>query len=293
MKNLIILFALMLSFNLFSQAPQAFNYQGVARDVSGNPLTNQNIGLRITIFQGLFGATEVYKEIHLTTTSDLGLFTLQIGTGSVVDGIFSDIDWGEEAHFLQIEMDENGGSNYQLIGMSQLLSVPYAMYAENGSQWKDFESIISGDTLNGIRFEEETSRFEFLHQSEEIGLQFPHFKMRASYENSPTASVSMNLINRAQYNEVPTLEFAYSGTQGISRNFSWRVAGKSRMFLKGNGFLGMGTTEPKAKIHVAGGDIYIEDITKGVIMTSPNGQCWHMTVDNNGGFVSTPMSCPN
>lgn len=294
MKNLmIILFAFFLSLPVFAQAPQAFNYQGVARDASGNPLIDQDIGLRITIFRDLFGATEVYKEIHLVTTSDLGLFTLKIGTGSVVTGVFADIVWGGEPHFIQIEMDENGGSDYELLGLSQLLSVPYALYAENGSQWEDFEGIVSGDTLSGIRFEERTSRFEFLNQSEEIGIKFPHFKMTESYENGLQASVSMNLIDREQYNDEPTLEFAFSGWQGSARNFSWRASGQSKMFLKGDGKLGLGTTEPKAKIHVTNGDIFIEDITKGVIMKSPNGQCWRVTVDNSGSFASTAVACPN
>jgi len=124
--------------SLFAQAPEAFNYQGVARDLSGTPLPNNNIALRIAVLQGSVNGTEVYKETHGVTTNDLGLFTLQVGTGTTVNGVFDMINWGADSHYLQIEMDENNGTNYQLIGTSQLLSVPYALNAKTAENviWK-------------------------------------------------------------------------------------------------------------------------------------------------------------
>ena len=107
-----------IAFPLFAQPPQAFNYQGVARDLSGAPLANKNIGLQISILQGSMTGMVVYKEVHNTITTNLGLFTLQIGMGSLVNGTFADIDWGSGNHYLRIEMDESGGNNYQLIGAS-------------------------------------------------------------------------------------------------------------------------------------------------------------------------------
>lgn len=278
---------------LLAQAPQAFNYQGVARDLAGNPVTNQTIGLRISILENNATGPKIYQEIHLIATSDLGLFTIQIGAGSTIVGSFEDIDWGIDHHFLQIEMDESGGSNYQLIGTSQLLSVPYALYAENGSRWEAFETITSGDTLSGIRYESKDSRFELMHQAEDIGLSFPHLKLTEFYDNGTKGMASINLIKRSSYNDHPTLEFAFAGSQGFNRNFSWRVFGNSKMFLKGNGYLGLGTTEPKAKIHVAHGDVFMENKNNGIIMKSPNGQCWRLRVNDSGGLYSTAIVCPN
>ena len=59
------------------------------------------------------------------------------------------------------------------------------------------------------------------------------------------------------------------------------------------GFLGVGTTQPNAKIQVSDGDVYIENINNGVIMKSPNGQCWRYTPDNSGQLIPTPITCPN
>jgi len=113
MKQVIFtLFVAFLATSIFAQAPQSFNYQGVARDLSGIPIVNQTIGLRIAILQGATSGDEIYKETHSTVTSDIGLFNLKIGTGDVTNGIFNNIDWGSDSHFLQIEIDENGEKRY-------------------------------------------------------------------------------------------------------------------------------------------------------------------------------------
>lgn len=116
---------------IFSQtAPQKFNYQGVARDNVGNLLASQNIGLQVTIHQGSPTGTVVYSETHAMSTNTFGLFTVQIGGGSATVGSISSIDWSAGPFYSQISMDASGGTNYISMGTSQLLSVPYALYAE-------------------------------------------------------------------------------------------------------------------------------------------------------------------
>ncbi|MCD4665609.1 MAG: hypothetical protein K8R68_10090 [Bacteroidales bacterium] len=113
---------------------QSFSYQAVARDNSGNPLTNQNICFRISILKETAAGEIVYSETHTITTNDFGLATLNIGTGTIISGNFEDIEWGRYHHFLKTEMDETGGSNFQLMGTSQLLSVPYSLTAGNAKE---------------------------------------------------------------------------------------------------------------------------------------------------------------
>lgn len=132
MKKITIILTLLLSYVLPSvaQSPEKFNYQGVARDNSGNILPNQNIGLRLSIRQGTPTGTIVYRETHSTSTNQFGLFNIEAGGGTIVSGTFSSIDWSSGPYFFQTEMDASGGTNYLNLGTSQLLSVPYALYAE-------------------------------------------------------------------------------------------------------------------------------------------------------------------
>jgi len=113
---------------VFAQSPEMFNYQGVARDNGGNVLANQAIGLRISIQES--GFNDVYVETHSVTTNSFGLFNVKIGDGTLVSGSFASVQWDNGAHYTKVEMDPAGGTSYQTLGTSQLLSVPYALYAE-------------------------------------------------------------------------------------------------------------------------------------------------------------------
>ena len=126
----LLLFGLLVYSNLGAQAPQLINYQGLALDNSGNPLPNQAISLQLSILDGSATGAALYTETHSTTTDNLGIFNVQIGGGTASLSSLDAIDWGAASRFLQVEMDANGGSNYQLIGSSQLVSTPYALYAE-------------------------------------------------------------------------------------------------------------------------------------------------------------------
>lgn len=118
---------------LFAQPPQSFKYQAVARDAGGNLLSSQNVTFRISILQGSAGGTSVYSETHAVISNDFGLANLNIGVGTPVSGNFSTIGWGMNTFFIKVELDPLGGSAYQLMGTSQLLSVPYALYARNSA----------------------------------------------------------------------------------------------------------------------------------------------------------------
>lgn len=117
----------------FGQAPESLNYQAVARDANGNPLTNQSISLRMSVLSGSANGSLVFEELHTASTNSLGLFTLKIGQGTVTSGTFATIDWGTISHFLKVELDVNGGQSFTLMGTSQLLSVPYALHAKTAT----------------------------------------------------------------------------------------------------------------------------------------------------------------
>src|ERR1041385_3326040 len=130
MKKIFLLFCL-LNFSLvFAQAPQAINYQGIARNGLGNAIANQLLGVELTIHQGSPTGTIVYQETFSPTTNQFGLYTVSMGTGIPLTGIFSSINWSGGPFFLEIGMDITGGNSYVAAGTSQLISVPYALYAE-------------------------------------------------------------------------------------------------------------------------------------------------------------------
>ncbi|RHR43113.1 RagB/SusD family nutrient uptake outer membrane protein [Parabacteroides sp. AF18-52] len=129
-KLLFAAFMLLCCIFAWGQAPQAINYQAVARDNQGRILSEKKVSIKLAILQGSSTGSKVFEETHVTTSSKDGVINLQIGNGSVTYGAFSNIDWSKSPYFIRFSMDENGGTTYKDIATTQMLSVPYALYAE-------------------------------------------------------------------------------------------------------------------------------------------------------------------
>ena len=114
---------------LQAQAPQGFNYQATVRNSSGDLIINTNVYFKFNVMQGSQTSLPVFTEIHYVPTDDLGQVNLVIGQGTGTTGAFSELDWSLGSYYLGIELDT--GSGYVAMGTTQLLSVPYALYAEN------------------------------------------------------------------------------------------------------------------------------------------------------------------
>lgn len=145
MRYLLFLFVFISSISL---AQNGINYQGAATDSDGAKLANQNISLRTSVLQGGVDGTTSYSETHNTTTDPFGLFNVVIGQGEVVSGAFDSISWGADAHFLKVELDATGGSDYSLVSTTQMMSVPYALYAENAG----LDSAAVANMLSSMNF---------------------------------------------------------------------------------------------------------------------------------------------
>ena len=130
MKNIyLFILALIISAGLSAQSPNSFKYQAVVRNASGSVISNQQVKVRISILSGSQTGSAVYAETFTSTTNAFGLITLSVGDGSAEVGTFATIDWSNGTYWVKVEIDENGGTNYSDMGTSQLLSVPYALYA--------------------------------------------------------------------------------------------------------------------------------------------------------------------
>lgn len=156
MKKLISFCFLLVCFlSVNSQVPEAFNYQAVVRNASGEIISNTDVSLRISILQESESGSVVYSEVHKTTTNNFGLVNLVIGKGEVLTGIFSPGGWGIDKHFIKMEIDPEGGDSYVNMGISQLLSVPYAFHAQTVEEDQiddadaDPENEIQALTLSG------------------------------------------------------------------------------------------------------------------------------------------------
>lgn len=151
MKKTSLLLLLLCFFcaSLFAQAPQFINYQGVARNTSGVPFANQTIAVRLTIRDGSSAGAALYSETRSVLTNQFGIFTIVINSAgaTAVSGSFTAINWGAAARFLQVEIDPAGGSSFTNLGASQLLSVPYALYAGAANYTAGTGMSITGSTI--------------------------------------------------------------------------------------------------------------------------------------------------
>jgi hypothetical protein len=132
--------ALLMTASVWAQAPEKMSYQAVVRDAGNALVTSTAVGMQISILQTTATGTAVYVETQTPTTNANGLVSLEIGTGTVVSGDFTTIDWATDTYFIQTETDPTGGTTYTISGTSQLMSVPYALHS------KTADNIVGGIT---------------------------------------------------------------------------------------------------------------------------------------------------
>ncbi len=150
MKNIFTLVIFFLFTGIFAlqaqNVPQSFKYQGVARN--GASVVIGSIGLQLTIRAGSASGTVAYRERHFPSTNNAGVFSVNVGQGTVTAGSFNTIDWNASTYFLQVELDPNGGATYSDMGASQILSVPYSLYAAKAGS---VDGDLDGNPTNEIQ----------------------------------------------------------------------------------------------------------------------------------------------
>jgi hypothetical protein len=150
MKRIFIVLSwLILSTSIWAQAPQYFSYQAVVRGFDNLLVSNKQVGMKISFLQGSENGTIVFIESHKPKSNENGIINIAIGGGTNVSGAFGNIDWSKGPYFVKIETDPEGGENYTLISTTQLLSVPYALSAENSQPGPKGEIGDSG--LQGLK----------------------------------------------------------------------------------------------------------------------------------------------
>ncbi|MBR4453003.1 MAG: hypothetical protein IKS33_01950 [Bacteroidales bacterium] len=145
-KNFILMVSMVLMSvaTIFAQAPQGFTYQAVVRNSKGQLVSNTPVGVKISILQGSSSGVIVYSDEYRPQTNANGLFSIIIGSGM---NSISIVDWTQGPYFLKSEVDPDGGNNYTITTVQQLLSVPYALHAQT-----------AGSVAGGINYDSISNR---------------------------------------------------------------------------------------------------------------------------------------
>ena len=195
---------LFLGLSLKAQAPQGFNYQATVRNANGDLVVNQNVSFSFDIIQGSQTAAPTYSEDHTLLTDDLGQVSLVIGQGTPTTSVFSEIDWSIGNYYLAIELDT--GNGFELMGTSQLFSVPYALYAENAGGSLP-QGISDGDTL---KWNASTSSWEISSSTSSANNAFEIKSTQVNYYSNNSASSGGEII-------------ADGGSSVIARGVVWGI----------------------------------------------------------------------
>lgn len=150
-KLALLVCVVLISSNVYAQVPQGFNFQAVARGTDGLPLVNENLGVQISVVKGTEAGDIVYTETHSVVSNPVGLIQLIIGDGTAAENSdFSAIDWSSDNYFVKLEIDPAGGTTYEDLGTTRLLSVPYALLAqkvvEGVAGQEGYDDLITIDT---------------------------------------------------------------------------------------------------------------------------------------------------
>lgn len=125
-----------------AQTPGKMSYQAVVRNSSNQLVTNHSVGVRISILQGSANGSSVYSETQTTSTNANGLISIEIGDNASLNAV----DWSNGPFYIKTETDPSGGANYSISGTSQLLSVPFALYALSSGSSTPGPQGTKGDT---------------------------------------------------------------------------------------------------------------------------------------------------
>ncbi|GEM_PF-2374352 len=290
-KNVLFTFILWIMSILIlkAQSPDAINYQAIIRDNNGNPQADQDINVRLTIFSGQTPTTLVFEEEHTLSTNSQGLFTLAIGEGTTTNGNFTEINWGNDAHHLNVEIDT--GDGYFDMGTLPFLSVPYALHSKKAdSITLPFEGIISAENKTG---------FQVINSSSGEGLALAGIQGNGSgIEGLTRSAILGNSESGYGIAGLSSAENPFAGVWGSSDNATgvgvygsatsggiaglFETNGDGPALVTSGGFVGIGIAEPEKLLHVDG-EMFINTLLGAFELGYPDGgNRWRISTLNSG-----------
>jgi hypothetical protein len=254
MKTIItLLIALTITVFTFGQAPDAFQYQAVLRDAANKVLSNQNVKLKILILDNSTSGSVLYSETHSVITNELGLINLQIGNGNLLTGSFNSINWGSNNKFVRLELDPSGGNSFQFMGTTQLLSVPYALYAKSsgsgGANYSAGQGIsISGNVITNTGTDKTVSLLG--GGSTSVTGTYPNFVISSTDNVNDADSNPTNELQTISQSGTNVTLSNGGGTISVKDGDTslWKLSGNNIYRRYGN--VGVGTNLPKYRLHL-------------------------------------------
>lgn len=283
---IIILTNLLISTSVFAQTPQKMSYQAVIRNSSDDLITNTQVGMKISILRGSETGTVVYTETQTPTTNANGLVSIEFGGGTG----FSSIDWSTGNYYIKTETDPEGGTDYSITGASQLLSVPYALFAgatsgSGSSNW----------TINGNNIYNSNSG------NVGIGTTAPNRKLEIGGTGDQYIRVranSSNISGIELFRETPGAFDWRISNEGGNLRFVWSendfTSTKEALRINLYGNVGIGTLNPlnKTKLHVASSNLYAGYFTTDSISDNSHAVHAEFTGASSDGVAVYGKSVP-
>src|SRR5690554_5836453 len=140
----------------YAQSPDKINYQAIARNTStGVELSHQDVYVVVKILAGDFNGEIVYQEDHQNIQTNMyGLFSLQIGNGIPISGDFSELNWGDNSYWLEVDLD--AGQGLKTIGTMEFVAVPYALHARTATFIDDADADPTNELVEDFTFDPDT-----------------------------------------------------------------------------------------------------------------------------------------
>lgn len=292
----------------FSQSPQSFKYQALIRDNTGTILAQKTVSLRISILQDAINGAKAYSEIHTATTNAFGTVNLEIGKGTVVSGVFNSIDWATHSNFVKVELDINNSNSFEDVGTSQLLSVPYALYAQKSGdeKWTGVGTNISynlGKVGIGTATPQETLHVNGSirgNQSGALRINTDHGYLDVGAKNPDYAHFYTNMPYGFYFGGTVTVVDQLIGYRTGNLNLSTQSNSdfqpvKRLSILNSNGYVGIGKTTPQYQLDVNGAVNASSFLVNGVPLSSSGSQVWSLSGNKtyyNSGNVGIGVADP-
>jgi len=267
MKN--ILYTILMLFVLVSanaQVPQKMTYQAVLRNQSNALLSNERISMKISILQGDSLSNPIYTEYQTAYTNLNGLVTIQIGTGMVMYGNFTNIDWTKGQTFIKTETDPEGGLDFRIIGTNELLSVPFAFYAAKSN----FDTTSIYKNINDLQKQSLLNKSNIQSNLDSIIINSNNLKIYLDTLNSKLNRVDFNTLLQG-YQKIGKFVSAISlqGVDSFDVNINGNFIASKNVTIGGN-IESLGTTstlgtleKPFKGLFISSGSLSIASDTLG------------------------------